>query len=178
MNTEYEIRILEIDKKAFISKLEELGAKKVGEFFQKRFVYDFNPVDPNKWIRLRTNGKDTTLTIKEITKKNDIAGTKELEVGVSDFQTTNKILNKLGYVARNYQENKRVRYMLNNVEIDIDTWPLIPAYVELEGKDIESVNNLVKILHVNEDKITSLDVASIYNEIYNIDILSIKKLEF
>ena len=89
-----------------------------------------------------------------------------------------KILNKLGYVARNYQENKRVRYMLNNVEIDIDTWPLIPTYVELEGKDIESVNNLVKILHVNEDKITSLDVASIYNEIYNIDILSIKKLEF
>ena len=59
MKTEYEIRVLETDKEKLIDKLEELGAKKVGEFNQKRYVYDLNPVQENKWIRLRTNGKET-----------------------------------------------------------------------------------------------------------------------
>lgn len=34
MNTEYEVRILEIDKDSFIKKLEKLGAEKVGDFFR------------------------------------------------------------------------------------------------------------------------------------------------
>ena len=35
MNTEYEVRILEIDKDIFIKKLENLGAEKVGDFFSE-----------------------------------------------------------------------------------------------------------------------------------------------
>ena len=61
---EYEVRILEIDREEIIKKLEAMGAKKIKEGLQKRYVYDFNPVEPNKWIRLRTNGSTTTLTIK------------------------------------------------------------------------------------------------------------------
>ena len=66
MDIEYEVRILEIDKDIFIKKLEKLKAEKVGDFFQRRYVYDFNPVVKGKWIRLRTNGDESTLTIKNI----------------------------------------------------------------------------------------------------------------
>lgn len=177
MHIEYECRILEINKEEFILRLEELGAVKKGEYFQRRFVYDFNPKIPNKWIRLRTNGKDTTLTIKEIIDKT-IDGTKELEINVSSFDDTNKILNELGYIARNYQENKRITYILDNVEIDIDTWPLIPTYVELEGNDKESVMKLINKLNISKDNITTFDVTSIYEEIYNIDVLKIMDLKF
>ena len=62
MKTEYEIRILEIDKEEMIKKLENLGAKKIGEYNQKRYVYDLKPIEKEKWIRLRTNGINTTLT--------------------------------------------------------------------------------------------------------------------
>ena len=48
MNTEYEIRVLEIDKE------------------QKRYVYDIIPKEDGKWIRLRTNGRKTTLTYKKM----------------------------------------------------------------------------------------------------------------
>lgn len=177
MRIEYECRILEINKEEFILRLEELGAVKKGEYFQRRFVYDFNPKIPNKWIRLRTNGKDTTLTIKEIIDKT-IDGTKELEINVSSFDDTNKILNELGYIARNYQENKRITYILDNVEIDIDTWPLIPTYVELEGTNKESVDKIIKKLNISKGNITTFDVTSIYEEIYNIDVLKIKDLKF
>ena len=96
MHKEYECTILEIDTK-FISKLENMGAKKIGEYFQKRYVYDFNPINENKWIRLRTNGIKTTLAIKEVINKNEIGGTNEIEIEVSDFENTNNILKELGY---------------------------------------------------------------------------------
>ena len=176
MNTEYEVRILEIDKDSFIKMLEKLGAEKVGDFFQKRYVYDFNPVVKGKWIRLRTNGNESTLTIKNIVSPL-IDGTKEIEIIVSDFDKCNYILNELGYKARSYQENKRIRYNLDGVEIDIDTWPLIPTYVEIEGKSEEEVMTVVKKLGYNEDEITTLDVDSIYKK-YGYDLKMIDELKF
>ena len=109
MKTEYETRILEINKEELIKKLEDLKATKIADYHQKRYIYDFNPVIKGKWLRLRDTGKETTLTIKEI-KNDTIDGTKELEIKVSDFETTNLILEELGYIHRSYQENKRTRY--------------------------------------------------------------------
>ena len=114
MKTEYEIRILEIDKEEMIKRLENLGAKKVGEYEQKRYVYDLRPVEKGKWIRLRTNGLNTTLTYKDIVS-NTIDGTKEIEIEVDDFEKTNEFLEKIGFKNRGYQENKRIQYILNNV---------------------------------------------------------------
>lgn len=165
MHKEYECTILEIDTK-FISKLENMGAKKIGEYFQKRYVYDFNPINENKWIRLRTNGIKTTLAIKEVINKNEIGGTNEIEIEVSDFENTNNILKELGYVARNYQENKRIKYLLDDVNIDIDSWPLIPTYAEIEGKSEEEVKKIIAKLEIDSSKITTMDVTSIYMEIY------------
>ena len=176
MNTEYEVRILEIDKASFINKLEKLGAEKVGDFFQKCYVYDFNPVVKGKWIRLRTNGDESTLTIKNIVSPL-IDGTKEIEIIVSDFDKCNYILSELGYKAKSYQENKRVRYILDGVEIDIDTWTMLPTYVEIEGKSEEEVMTVVKKLGYNEDKITTLDVDSIYKK-YGYNLNGIDELKF
>lgn len=99
MQIEYETRVLEIDKNKLEEKLKLLGAKKQGDFEYKRRVYDFKPVDKSKWIRLRTDGTKTTLTLKEV-KSDKIDGTEECEIIVSDFDETNIILNKLGYTSR------------------------------------------------------------------------------
>lgn len=175
---EIEIRILNIDKKKFIEDIIALGAKKQSECLQKRYVYDFNPVNPRKWIRLRTNGVKNTITVKEIIDNQVIDGTNELEVEVSDFNIANLILKELGYVPRNYQENHRIVYNLNEVEISIDTWPKIPTYVELEAKSEELIKKLLSIIEYNEKDLTTLDVASIYMNVYGIDIMSIKELTF
>lgn len=174
MNTEYEVRILNIDKQEIKNKLIQLNATFKWERLQRRYVYDFIPKQEGKWIRLRTNGYKSTLTIKEIVN-NQIDGTKELEIEVSDFEETNKILQKLGYYPKGYQENKRCQYILDDVEIDIDSWPLIPEYVEIEGKSEEEVYNIVKKLGFTEANITTRDVEGIYldyghhlNEIYDL----------
>ncbi len=177
MHTEIEERILEIDKEKTIKKLEELKAQKVGEWHQKRFVYDFNPKRDSEWIRLRTNGEETTLTYKNV-EENTIDGTKELEIVVEDFDKTNDMLNILGYTARAFQENKRIRYILNGVEIDIDSWPLIPTYMELESDSIDKIKEVEKLLEIDENKITNLNCQDIYLDIYNIDVDSIEELKF
>lgn len=177
MNTEYEIRVLEIDKDKLIKRLNELNAKFIGEFNQKRYVYNIIPKRDGRWLRLRTNGKKTTLTYKSV-EKNSIDGTKELEIEVEDFEKTNNLLELVGVKNKGYQENNRIQYILDGVEIDIDSWPLIPTYVEIEGENEESVLNILKKIAIDDKKVTTLDVQSIYKEIYNIDITEINILKF
>jgi len=127
-----------------------------------RNVYDFNPIDEGKWIRLRTNGEETTLTVKEIVD-HSIEGTKEIEVVVSDFDATNEILNKLGYFARGSQTNRRIRYILDDVEIDIDFWPMIPTYVEFEADCQDKIKELCKKLDIEFNSLTTMSVPEIYD---------------
>ncbi len=174
---EYEVRVLEIDVDKIIDKLNVLGAKKIEDSFQRRFLYDFNPVLPNKWIRLRTNGEVTTLTIKDVSS-DKIDGTKELEIVVDSFENANEILHELGYNPRGIQENKRIKYDLNGVEVDIDSWPLIPSYLEIEGKSEEEVYNTLNLLGIEREKATSLDVQNIYKDIYGISLEDQKMLSF
>lgn len=169
MHTEYEVRILEVDCDKFIKKLENIGAEFQWDCLQKRYVYDFDPKNPKKWIRLRTNGKKSTLTIKNLVSS-EIDGTQELEVEVDNFERCNLILKELGYNPKAYQENRRIQYQFNGVEIDIDFWPHIPTYVEIEGASEEAVYYTLKLLGYDKNDATSLDVDSIYKKYgYNLE---------
>lgn len=177
MAIEYEVRILDISIEEIIARLEKLGAYKVGKFHQKRFVYDYNPVQKGRWIRLRSNGKETTLTLKEI-KSLRIDGTSELEIVVSDFDETNRILNKLGYEPRTFQENFRIEYRLDTVAFDIDMWPGIPAYLEIEGQSEKDVLDALEKLKFSSSSFTTKDVDTIYHDSYGITLDEIKHLHF
>ena len=72
----------------------------------------------------------------------------------------------------------RIRYYYNGVEIDIDTWPMIPTYMELEADSVEKIKELEDILEVDKSKITTLFADEIYEKYYGIDVLSIKELRF
>lgn len=175
MHTEYEVRFLEIDVVAIKKKLDALGAELQWDLLQKRYVYNFIPKVEGKWIRLRTNGDKTTLTIKNIVSS-EIDGTQELEIEVDSFERTNLILKELGYEPKGYQENRRCQYILNGVEIDIDYWPLIPTYLEIEGPSEEAVYNTIEALGLNREEAITKDVTSIYLD-YGHDVESIYELK-
>lgn len=176
MKTEYEVRVLEIDHDEMVKKLESLGAELQFDTLQQRYVYDFNPVIDSKWIRLRTNGIKTTLTIKDLNAKT-IDGTKELEIEVDDFDKTNQILEELGYKNRGFQQNKRTQYILDGVEIDLDRWPLIPEYLEIEGESEQAIYDCLDKIGISKDKIVTLDVSSIYTH-YGYDGDALTNLNF
>lgn len=177
MGIEYEMRTLEVSVADMISRLESLGAQKKDVFHQKRYVYDFIPAQKGRWIRLRSNGFCTTLTIKEI-KSLRIDGTSELEIIVSDFDETNRILQKLGYSPRTFQENFRIEYSLNGVNFDIDKWPRIPPYMEIEGASEKAVLEAIDTIGIPHEKFTTKDVDTIYHDVYNIILDEIAVLDF
>lgn len=174
MHTEYEVRVLEIDVAKIKEKLESVGAQFQWDYLQRRYVYDFIPKIEGKWIRLRTNGKQTTLTIKNLVSS-QIDGTQELEIVVDDFEKTHILMNELGFTAKGYQENRRCQYILDGVEIDIDSWPLIPTYLEIEGKSEDDVYRILDRLGILKERVTTRDVEGIYldygyslDKIYNL----------
>ena len=116
------------------------------------------------------------MTIKEI-HNDKIDGTKEIEIVVDNFEKTNLLLNKLGYLPKNYQENKRVSYKLDGVDIEIDFWPRIPPYLEIEGNSIKVVENIVNKLGFKMSQTTSINTIKVYKK-YGIDINIIKELKF
>lgn len=176
MKTEYEVKILDINIDSMRRKLKKIGAKKICSRNMKRVVFDFKPKNENSWIRLRDNGQKTTLTIKKI-KHDHIDGTKELEVEVSHFDDMHAILQKLGYHAKAYQENKRESYTLGTVELEIDSWPKIPPYLEIEAKSIKQVEKIVKLLGYTMEDTTSINTKKIYKQ-HGIDLDTIPKLAF
>ncbi len=74
---------------------------------------------------------------------------KEIEVTVNDFDTTKKLLLSIGLIEKFSQERKRIRWVKDDVEFDIDTWPLVPTYLEIEGKSWERVEEISKDLGFN-----------------------------
>lgn len=162
MPIEHEIKILDIDIDSVRRLLWDLWATFINTKNFRRYVYDMNPPTPTKWIRLRTDGKKTTLTVKHIIDSQAIDGTKEREVVVDDFDITNSLLNQLWYTAKSYQENNRESYSLDGCDIEIDSRPHIPPYLEIEWPSIQAVESLVSKLWLSDHIHTSENTTDVY----------------
>jgi len=180
MQTEYEVKILDIDVAEITKKMERIRAEKVAERMMRRYVYDIkmneDRKDCSKWIRLRDNGEKTTITLKEIHNDN-IDGTREIEIEVGDFEKAHQFIENIGFLHTAYQENRRVSYVFNDVEIEIDSWPMIPSYLEVEGKTAEDVERVVKLLGFEMSQTTTIGVRKVYQK-YGIEIHNYKELKF
>ena len=101
----------------------------------------------------------------------------ETEILVNSIEETNELLENLGFYARSYQEKKRVKYILNNHEIDIDTWPKLPTYFEVEGNDKKDLEKILNLLGYSFEEAVSCTVDDIYNTI-GLDINNMPILKF
>ena len=110
-----------------------------------------------KWIRVRQTNDKTTIAVKHILADNGtgIQQMLETEIDVPSINEANNLLEALGYAYKSYQEKERVTYLLDGYEIDIDTWPGIPTYFEVEGESEEDLNIILnKLDHSIEDTVS------------------------
>ncbi|QQR52132.1 hypothetical protein IPG36_06190 [bacterium] len=73
-------------------------------------------------------------------------GAKELEVVVSDFQTTVDLLAAIGITGTAYQESRRENWRLGDVDIMIDEWPWLVPYIEIEADEPAQVQSVAEHL--------------------------------
>lgn len=162
---EIEVKFLNINLGMVQKKLKSVGAKKIGEYFQRWKAFDYSDWRLDKkgaWIRLRDegNGKITLafkkrLGVKRKSKEgaaND-AGMEEIEIYVSDFDKTALMFEKFGFVEKHYVEKKRTQWKKGGVEFDIDVYPKLNPYLEIEATSWEKIDAAIHLLGLkHEDK--------------------------
>jgi adenylate cyclase class 2 len=176
MPIEFEAKVLDVEPDELADRILRLGGRRVGEKLMRRYVYDIAAGDESRWIRLRNDGTAVTLTVKEIAH-DGIDGTTETEVVVSDFEVTNELLGQIGFHAKSYQENRRVSFEFDGAQLELDWWPLIPPYLEIEGESREHVVRVAEILGISEDELTGEHTVKVYAR-YGIDLTEISDLRF
>ena len=136
-------------------------------------------INPNKWIRLRQSNDKIELTLKHIYEKNNdkIQKVKEIELNVSSLNEMNNLLEASGIVKRNYQEKIRTSYKYKDASVEIDEWPLLDTYIEVECNDSDTINEIINLLELNDHEIVSLNTQELYRR-KNINILEKDELKF
>jgi len=143
-----------------------------------KFMQDFKNND-NKWIRVRQTGNQTTIAVKHILANDNGENQNllETELEVASFSEANKLLEALGYCYKSYQEKERLSYLLDGYQIDIDTWPGIPTYIEIEFKSKRDLEKLIKKLGFKMSDCISCTADEVYRK-YNKSMFDMRELKF
>jgi adenylate cyclase class 2 len=131
----------------------------------------------HQFIRLRTAREKTTLTYKHH-KERTVDGAVEIEFEVSDAKSAEAFLDTIGLPAYRHQEKKRHTLTLDGVTIDIDTWPRIPTYVELEGSSEQALKALAQKISFDWKDAVFDDARAVIEEHYHIPVGSLHWFTF
>lgn len=183
---EFELKFLEVDVPSLEKKLLDIGAEKVAEYNYSRVIFYINR-DPQSsadgWVRVRTDGKETTLTYKKsIQEKSkdglmENVGMTEIEVTVDDYEKTLALMKAIGLYENKIEKNKRIRYQKGDVVFDIDFWPEIPAYLEIESDSYEKVKRAARELGLDGESGMLGTAGSVYKK-YGINIDDYSSITF
>ena len=168
MAKEFEARYLDIDVIGTRKKILELGFIQIyPETLMTRIVYSLPIKDLTKHVRLRNEGNKITLTFKhEESQKLD--GVNEVEIVVDNFNATNQFLIACGFKEFAHQETKREKYIKDNIEATIDTWPGLNPFIEIEAKDSKLVEEFSEKLGFSISNASFGRVTDVYEKVLGI----------
>lgn len=173
--TEYEAKFYPVNKNEYRDKLRSLGAKLViPERKLIRIIADSRKnsiLQKNHYIRLRDEGETIRLSYKiTADQSGNLSDQKEIDVNVSDFEKTSKILEAAGIIFNYKQETLREEWEYKGAQITIDTWPGLDTYSEIETDSEQKVKDLALEIGFNWSHRIITAAAEIYERVYKIEI--------
>jgi len=158
---EIETKIADINRKSLEKQFKAKKVKFLEKVFFKRWVFPLSQKNgEDNYIRVRTDGKKSTLTYK-FRKGKGLRNTEEVETEVESFDRTVEILSKL-IKEKYYQETTREIYSYKRVEITINKWPRIPEYIEIEGPSVKEIYGCIKDLKIEGKVLGNISVVKLY----------------
>ena len=171
MKPEIEAKFLDVDHDALRAKLKELGAECVQPMrLMKRKNYDFSDGRLRKvggWVRLRDEGGKVTLSYKQL-KDRTLLGTQEVSVAVNDFESADALLQAIGLKVKTYQETRRESWRLDEFEIELDEWPWVKPFAEIEGPDEAGLKELAAKLGLDWRNVCHGSAEIVYRAEYDL----------
>ena len=150
MQTEIEVKFCNVDIVDIREKLKASGAmlEQPMRLMKRALIEEPHHEKENAFIRIRDEGDKTTLTFKRRDKLqgDTINNTKEIEVIVSDFETTVELFREAGWEYKTFQESKRETWKLGDAEVVIDEWPWLKPYIEIEASTEDEVKQAAATL--------------------------------
>lgn len=180
MNKEIEARFLEVDKEKLLKKLAAIGAKDKGEVLLTEIIFnnkDKTWHDEGRFVRVRSKGNSAKMTYKHF-KSQTIDGAYEIEFDVPSADMAQQFLESIGLIASRFQEKKRHTFVKDDVTIDIDTWPQVPTYVELEGPAEATIREVATELELDWSKAVFEDARTLIQTRYSIPVGKLKWFTF
>lgn len=178
---EIEVRFLEINKDDLVNRLKELDAEDLGEDLLEEVIFYDRELkwkdSGKKFVRIRKANGKIILTYK-CQDRECIDGTEEVEFEVSSFAKAEVLLERIGLIPFRHQQKKRHKFMLGDVTIDIDTWPKIPTYVELEGESEEDLKKAAEKIGLDWKDVTHQHPRTIIEQKYNVPVGDMKWFTF
>ena len=172
MQPEIEAKFLAVDHDALRAKLKQLGA--VCEHpmrLMKRQGYDFPGgrlrTSHNGWVRVRDEGDKITMSYKQLNNR-ELDGTHEVQLTINSFAAAEAFLEALGLKSNVYQETKRESWRLDGCEIELDEWPWVKPYMEMEGPDEKTLQALAAKLGLLWTDVCHGSVEIVYRGEYDV----------
>lgn len=164
---EIEAKILKVNLDDLRTKLRRIGVKKVfGSQLLEEMVFDHEELQlENKGCLLRlrrfVNQKSGELTFKG-QQEPDSQYKKREEYNVRvEFEEMKGLLLALGFRIIRYRQKKREEWQWGKVKIEIDQYPKIPAYLEIEGPSKKDIERVAQQLGFNKDQLTKLTATEV-----------------
>jgi len=170
MEIEYEAVFTNIEPDSFRAVLTSAGAELArAEYMQTRSAFNLpeSVLTQKGWARVRDEGDKITMSVKSI-EGEGIESQKESCVTVDSFKQAESLLTQLGCDKKAYQETKRELWMLDGVEVTIDTWPFLEPFVEVEGSSEAVVKAVAEKLGFEWAAAKFCAVDTLYSEKYDI----------
>lgn len=172
MQPEIEVKFLKVNHDALRTKLTSIGAKCVQTMrLMKRKNYDFpdNHLsnDKNAWVRVRAEGDKFTMSYKQLNDRS-LHGTHEVNLTIDSFDKADSFLKEIGLEQKSYQETKRESWRHKDFEIELDEWPWVQPYIEIEGPDERSLRKLATQLGLDWNEACHGSVEIVYQAEYDV----------
>lgn len=175
---EIEVRFLEVDVDDLEKRLKTLGTKKLSDSILEEWLF-VRPEwkERNGRLRIRKGPDKVEVAYKETTQ-NTSKGNKEIEFEIDTIEKALEFVEKMGLTNPRHQQKRRISYLLNDVSIDIDFWPQIPPYVEIEADSLDKIEEAAKKLGFDMKEVCTLDAFQVIKQIYKIDLVQTSEYVF
>lgn len=148
---ELEAKILNVNQTKLAKALKQLGAKKI---LDDRLIVDWfqepgTKPGREKWfLRARSQVKGgTTITLKFLVKKHRLhRQCREIELAASSHKEAVDFLLALGVSKYAHQEKHRTSWQYKDWRFDLDKYPGMPAYLEIEGRSEKHIKQAINLL--------------------------------
>jgi len=168
MEKEIEAKFANVNHGEVRKKLRDVGAKLEKPMRTMRRVTidnEFMKTDKDSFVRIRDEGDKVTITYKQFDKLS-LDGVYEVEIEVNDFEKAVELFKEAGLVHGSFQESKRESWTLGEVKIELDEWPWLDPYIEIEGPDEKSVKEVADKLGLGWENAVFGDVMTVYRVQY------------